>query len=223
MTWEEYYDKFYDWAESTQIKKLSSVEELGTAEEVADVMLSLAFDHEEIANRIARKAIKQGLIFKAEDIVNLTNSIDPELQEKLALQSVSGFSKEDIDSLDDVLDEDILIQLYNENGLPVPEIYDDMDESDGIDDMGYQPEEEKTIGFFGKMAMALGIGYGIKKGINAVQESRAPKFRIGDHVRVKYRGQEGTIIDINGSLYMVSLNDGNYVDSFAETDLERAW
>ena len=28
MTWEEYYDKFYDWAESTQIKKLSSVDAL---------------------------------------------------------------------------------------------------------------------------------------------------------------------------------------------------
>ena len=82
MTWEEYYEKFYDWAESTQIKKLSSVEELGPAEEVAEVMLSLAFDHEEIANIIAPKAIKQGLIFKAGDIVDLTNSIAPELQEK---------------------------------------------------------------------------------------------------------------------------------------------
>lgn len=27
MTWEEYYEEFYDWAESTQIKKLSSVED----------------------------------------------------------------------------------------------------------------------------------------------------------------------------------------------------
>ena len=26
MEWAEYYEKFYDWAESTQIKKLSLVE-----------------------------------------------------------------------------------------------------------------------------------------------------------------------------------------------------
>ncbi len=55
------------------------MEELGPAEEVAEVMISLAFDHEEIANRIAPKTIKQGLIFKAGDIVDLTNSIAPEL------------------------------------------------------------------------------------------------------------------------------------------------
>lgn len=39
------------------------------------------------------------------------------------------------------------------------------------------------------------------------------KYRIGDHVRVRYRGQEGTVIDINRGLYMVSLDNGN-IDSF---------
>jgi len=47
MTWEEYYDKFYDWAESTQIKKLSSVDALGSADEVVEVMMELAFHHED--------------------------------------------------------------------------------------------------------------------------------------------------------------------------------
>ena len=223
MTWEEYYDKYYDWAESTRIKKLSSVESLGPSDEVTEIMMDLTFNHEDIANRLARRAIEEKLSFSAEDIENLTNAIDPELQEKLALQSTYGFSKEDIDSLDGVLDEDILIQMYNEKGLPVPEIYADMDEPDGIDDIGYQPEEEKTVGFFDKIAMALGIGCGIRKGVEAVQESRKPKYRVGDHVRVKYRGQEGTIIDINGDLYMVSLNDGGYVDSYTESQIERAW
>ena len=48
-------------------------------------------------------------------------------------------------------------------------------------------------------------------------------FRIGDHVRVKYRGQEGTIIDINGSLIMVFLDDGKHVDSYDASQLEKAW
>ena len=34
------------------------------------------------------------------------------------------------------------------------------------------------------------------------------EFKVGDKVRVKYREQEGYIIDKNGSLYMVSLNSG---------------
>lgn len=49
------------------------------------------------------------------------------------------------------------------------------------------------------------------------------KFRIGDKVRVKYRGQEGRIIDKNGSLYMVSINDGEIVDSYDASDLEKCW
>ena len=46
------------------------------------------------------------------------------------------------------------------------------------------------------------------------------EFNIGDKVRVKYRGQEGYIVDKNGSLYMVSLNDGGYVDSYTAHDNE---
>lgn len=49
------------------------------------------------------------------------------------------------------------------------------------------------------------------------------KFKIGDRVRVKYRGQEGYIIDKNGNLYMVSLNDGQYVDSYTADQLEKCW
>lgn len=49
------------------------------------------------------------------------------------------------------------------------------------------------------------------------------KFKVGDRVRVKYRGQEGYIIDKNGNLYMVSLNDGQYVDSYTADQLEKCW
>lgn len=48
-------------------------------------------------------------------------------------------------------------------------------------------------------------------------------FKVGDKVRVKYRGQEGYIIDKNGSLYMVSINNGQIVDSYEANDLEICW
>ena len=63
MTWDEYYDKFYDWAESTQIKKLSSVESLGAADEVAEVMMEFAFNHEDIVNRLTEKPLSRSLYF----------------------------------------------------------------------------------------------------------------------------------------------------------------
>ena len=46
-------------------------------------------------------------------------------------------------------------------------------------------------------------------------------FKVGDRVRVKYREEEGYIIDISGSLYMVSLNNVEYVDSYSADQLEK--
>ena len=40
------------------------------------------------------------------------------------------------------------------------------------------------------------------------------EFRIGDPVLVRYSQTEGRIIDINGSLIMVSMYDGGKVDSY---------
>lgn len=53
--------------------------------------------------------------------------------------------------------------------------------------------------------------------------SNDSNFQIGDRVRVKYRGQEGYIFDKNESLYMVSINNGQIVDSYEASDLEKCW
>ena len=49
------------------------------------------------------------------------------------------------------------------------------------------------------------------------------EFNIGAKVRIKYRGQEGYIIDKNGNLYMVSIDNGCFVDSFTADQLEKCW
>ena len=49
------------------------------------------------------------------------------------------------------------------------------------------------------------------------------EYKVGDKVRVKYRGQEGYIIDKNDNLYMVSLDEGRYVDSYTADQLEKCW
>ena len=85
MTWAEYYEKFYDWSEGTQIKKLSSVEFLEPIDEVTEVMIDLAYNHGDVVNRISRKAIEQKLVFSAENIADLTNLMDEGLQKQLVL------------------------------------------------------------------------------------------------------------------------------------------
>lgn len=49
------------------------------------------------------------------------------------------------------------------------------------------------------------------------------KYGVGDKVRVKYSGMEGYIISVDGSLYMVSMEDGRWIDSYTESQLEKCF
>ena len=59
--------------------------------------------------------------------------------------------------------------------------------------------------------------------LNDLFSNNTSELKIGDRVRVKYRNQEGYIIDKNGNLYMVSINNGQIVDSYEGKDLEKCW
>ena len=59
--------------------------------------------------------------------------------------------------------------------------------------------------------------------LNDLFSNNTSELKIGDRVRVKYRNQEGYIIDKDGNLYMVSINNGQIVDSYEGNDLEKCW
>ena len=226
MTWEEYYDKYYDWADSTKIKKLSSVEKLGPADELTDVMMDLTFEHEEISNRIARKAIAQNIVFSADNIETLNCAIDSDLLDKLFMQSASEYSQKDLELLEGLIDDELLAAGYKKKGYRLPETLsylEEIDDADPDDEFVKELDSNRPGGIFKKLFMAFAIGSGVSQGINDAVRQKVHRYRIGDRVRVKYRGQEGTVIDINGDLYMVSLSDGRHVDSYYENQLERAW
>lgn len=56
-----------------------------------------------------------------------------------------------------------------------------------------------------------------------LNSNSSDEFKVGDKVRVKYREQEGYIIDKDGMYYMVSMNDGELVDSYTADQLEKCW
>lgn len=49
------------------------------------------------------------------------------------------------------------------------------------------------------------------------------EFEVGDKVIVKYRDQEGYIISKSGDLYVVSINNGQIVENYTASDLEKCW
>lgn len=55
MDWDSYYEKFYEWATSTQIKKMSSLTSFGVSVEVAEV--AQEYMDEKAASRLIKKAV----------------------------------------------------------------------------------------------------------------------------------------------------------------------
>ena len=65
MDWDSYYEKFYDWATSTQIKKMSSLTSFGASAEVSEV--AQEYMDEKAASRLIKKAVAYGVQFTPDD------------------------------------------------------------------------------------------------------------------------------------------------------------
>ena len=59
MHWDQYYEKFYDWATSTQISRMSSLTSYGASSEVAEV--AQEYMDENAASRLIKKAVAYGV------------------------------------------------------------------------------------------------------------------------------------------------------------------
>lgn len=90
MDWNTYYEKFYDWANSTQINRLSQLTFFGPADEVTEVAQELL--NEKAASRLIRKALAAGVTFSAENIYDLMDCCDTATM-NLLLAAVNAASR----------------------------------------------------------------------------------------------------------------------------------
>lgn len=158
-------------------------------------------------NKAVRALLQKGVSLNADQIMDLDGLVDTEVLNEAAKASKAHFTPEEMEDLDGIVDEDILIAIDKRQGTMTFDYDEDEEESQKEDSPGGLFTAAATFGMFAETG----------------KKSASQRFRVGDHVRVKYRGQEGTIIDINGPLYMVSLNNGRHVDSYDESQLEKAW
>ncbi len=237
MKWDHLYQYYDGWSSGTLVKRLGSLEDYGPAEQIAEVADAVC--DEKAASRLVQRAIDAGVVFSpanimkldgiidektltaavkaalehgasydAAGIMELDGMVDPSVLTLAAKCSKATFTPEELSELDGIVDHDVLVAIDKRQGTQIFD-YDDDEPVDAL------PEKRRPGGLF-KVFAAFGM-------LAAGKQKKAPHFRVGDRVRVRYRGQEGTIVDINGSLYMVSLADGRHVDSYEESQLEKAW
>ena len=82
MTWDDFYDRYCDWSESTVKTRISSLEDIGAGEDVVDVVLNLP--DEKLKVQLVRKAIKLGVKFTQDDFMNLDGELPDEVYAEIA-------------------------------------------------------------------------------------------------------------------------------------------
>ena len=63
MTWEEYYEKIWEWKPSTMVKYMSKLSDFGPSEEVMEAIIEISFGDTKGATRMLKKAIDAGVKF----------------------------------------------------------------------------------------------------------------------------------------------------------------
>lgn len=234
MTWKQFYDGYLCWSDSTVSSRLSQISDLQNADTTEIVDCCQCID-EALARRLLRKAEKVQLSFTYAQVAELAAFIgDEELLNTLAIAGTGPCTQEVLEELNNnEIRDDVItniakrynLQDPNEGAIWQPGVLqkqiDDLAESagqlaDNLNRINKNLEKQKRKKKSGWFAFL-----GVLGDSNRAKSSSG--FRVGDHVRVKYRGQEGTIIDINGNLIMVSLDDGKHVDSYEASELEKAW
>ena len=167
-TWDEYYEKFYDWAESTQVRNLSALTSLGTADEVSEIIIELQVNVP-AANRLLRKAVEAKLAFSGSDLVEFACINDKELATAAVRNSASRLTAEDMEYLYGEIDDEVIIEICKQRNIELPEDlreeeYEEPDEIEEdepleevniyIDDFVPEPPPPK-LGFFGTLAAIL--------------------------------------------------------------------
>lgn len=186
-TWDEYYEKFYDWAESTQVRNLSALTSLGSADEVGEIIIELQVNVP-AANRLLKKAIAAKLAFSGSDLLEFACINDKELATAAVRNSAGRLTAEDMEYLYGEIDDEVIIEICKQQNIVLPEdlreeeefeeyeeeepeeiIEEPLEEEDiYIDDFVPEPPTPK-LGFFGTLAA---IFAGASAGVSSAQGRR---------------------------------------------------
>ena len=211
MKWKAFYDRYEEMSENTQRKHINALENFGSVDEIIDVVNTM---EEAEASLLIRKALASGVLIPPDRVMDLVSLVDEVTMTKAveavldrnisftpdqimeldgqaskaalsraARRSTARFSADDILDLESVIDDDVLRTIDKEQGLHALE--EDWPE-DEMPDYGEKVYKAPSL-------IQIYGGFSILRGLFGRFLPGEPQFKIGDHVRVRYRGAEGTI------------------------------
>ena len=111
MRWSDYYEKINDWAVSTAVNKISSLEDMGVPDEIADALNIIAFEDEKGATRLLNRAVQYGVKFSGENLAEIVDLCAEDSFKKALYQSADVFTAQDLENLYGCADDELIIDL----------------------------------------------------------------------------------------------------------------
>lgn len=120
MRWSEYYEKINDWSVSTAVSKISSLEDMGGPDEIADALNIIAFEDEKGATRLLNRALQRGVKFSGENLADIAGLCAEDSFKKALYQSADALSAQDLENLYGCVDDELIIDLAKRYKISAP-------------------------------------------------------------------------------------------------------
>ena len=116
MKWEDYYNRFWDWAESTQISRISSLTDFTSSAEVAEI--ANEFFDEKNSTRLVKRAMQNGIRFTPAEIIELGGCVAEDVFNEAIRSRRGQFTAEQYEELEGLcFDEDLLEAVAKAGGI----------------------------------------------------------------------------------------------------------
>lgn len=99
MTWEDYYDGFYDWAPSTQKSYTYRLSDFGPADEVWEIAQELSFNDNAFAAKFLEKAFAAGVRFTPDQVLEMIGTVEESVLSRMAEQTDVPFNREQLEEI----------------------------------------------------------------------------------------------------------------------------
>ena len=114
MEWVDYYDKVFDWSESTRVRRISDLTDIGSPDEIVDA--AQAFDEDKNASKLIKKALNLGVCFTPENVIDLIMVVDDSTLTQMVKAAKGRFTKDQLDEIYMIIDDSVYESL--ESHLP---------------------------------------------------------------------------------------------------------
>ena len=165
MTWEDYYEGFYDWSPSTQKNYTYRLANYGPADEVWEVARELAFQDEAFAAKFLEKAFVAGVRFIPDQVLEMVGTVEESVLSKIAEWTDVPFDREQLEEIYMMIDDASFQRISQRAKIHV---FDD--EPAAYEEQKQDPRilpEKKRVGLFTALAASMAgfalAGQGRKK------------------------------------------------------------